>query len=340
MMRIRPIRSDDLDRLHALAARSGIGLTTLPKDRDSLRERIALSVTSFSRDVRHPGDEYYLFVLEDTATGELHGTSALAAAVGLNQPFYTYTVGRVVHASPALKIHTSTETLYMGNDFTGCTEICTLFLDAAKRGGVNGRMLSRARFLFLADFHARFSSRIIAEMRGVSDDEGHSPFWDALGKKFFAMEFPEADALCISGNQFIAELMPKYPIYLCLLPNEAREVIGKVHPDTQPAVDMLLAEGFRYTAHVDIFDAGPTLEADVHSIRSVRNSALHPARIVDQLPDTPHEFTLLSNGKLRDYRATAGNIAFHDDGYLLLMPDLATALEIADGESVRSVKLY
>ena len=70
-------------------------------------------------------------------------------------------------------------------------------------------------------------------MRGVSDGNGHSPLWDALGAKFFDMEFSEADTLSGLGNKaFIAELMPKYPIYLPMLPDAARAVVGRVHENT------------------------------------------------------------------------------------------------------------
>ncbi|MFZ5842952.1 MAG: arginine N-succinyltransferase [Pseudomonadota bacterium] len=340
MMRIRPVRAADLDKLHALALRSGIGLTTLPKDKQSMKERIALSERSFSSEIAKPGDEYYLFVLEDTDTGAICGTSALAAAVGLNQPFYTYTLGKVVHASPALKIHNQVQTLYLGNDFTGCTEICTLFLDAEYRGGRNGKLLSRSRFLFLAEFGDRFDERVIAEMRGVSDEKGYSPFWEALGKKFFSMEFPEADALCTYGNQFIAELMPHYPIYLCMLPEEARAVIGKVHPDTQPAYDMLIAEGFRYTGHVDIFDAGPSIEADVRSIRTVRKSNRFDWSIAPAGTSTQPETYLVSNTKREGYRACLTELAFDDNGNLLLPAKVVDALELQSNEPVRACKLY
>jgi arginine N-succinyltransferase len=57
----------------------------------------------------------------------------------------------------------------------------------------------------------------------------------------------------------VAELMPRHPVYVNLLP-ERRAAIGEVHDDTQPARVLLEQEGFRYEGYVDIFDAGPTLE--------------------------------------------------------------------------------
>ena len=30
---------------------------------------------------------------------------------------------------------------------------------------------------------ARFGERVLAELRGVMDEAGHAPFWDALGRQ-------------------------------------------------------------------------------------------------------------------------------------------------------------
>lgn len=339
MMRIRPVKAADIDKLYTLAQRSGIGLTTLPKDRDSLIERIALSERSFSEELTQPDDEYYFFMLEDMEKDEIVGTSALASAVGLNQPFYTYTLGKVTHASPKLKVHNVVETLYLGNDYTGVTEICTLFLLPEYRGGRNGKLLSRSRFLFLAEFGNRFAPNIIAEMRGVSDDKGNSPFWDALGKKFFSMEFPAADALCTYGNEFIAELMPKHPVYVCLLPDEARAVIGAVHPDTKPAYDMLTAEGFRYNGHVDIFDAGPTIEAEVKNIRTTRNSHRFEVQVHEHIEADP-DMHIISNIHRIDWRVCLGQIQFDENGNARITPETARALEVQSGDTIRACRVY
>ena len=81
---IRPVKDDDLDALIALAAAGGAGLTTLPKSRGVLSERIETSLASFAKPVEKPGEEYYLFVLEETETGDVVGTSGIFARVGFN----------------------------------------------------------------------------------------------------------------------------------------------------------------------------------------------------------------------------------------------------------------
>ena len=120
-----------------------------------------------------------ILVAEDTETGEVMGTTALDAAVGLSSPFYTYLLGKQVHSSPKLGIYNVVETLTLTNDYTGVSELCTLFLREQARQGSNGRLLSKCRFLFLAEFPELFDRRVLAEMRGVSDDNGNSPFWNA-----------------------------------------------------------------------------------------------------------------------------------------------------------------
>src|SRR5699024_123992 len=128
-------------------------------------------------------------------------------------------------------------TLHLSNDMTDTSEICSLLLANEYHGGGNGLLLSRCRFMYLDEFSDCFSDKVFAEMRGVSDEQGQSPLWDALGSKFFDMEFARADRLSALGNKsFIAELMPKYPIYLSLLPDSARAVISEVHNNTIPAL--------------------------------------------------------------------------------------------------------
>ncbi|MDQ7049279.1 MAG: arginine N-succinyltransferase [Enterobacterales bacterium] len=49
-------------------------------------------------------------------------------------------------------------------------------------------------------------------------------FWAWLEENFFSIDFPTADYLTGTGNKvFIAELMPKHPIYVSLLSNEAQK---------------------------------------------------------------------------------------------------------------------
>ncbi len=339
MMIIRPITRDDLPALVALAKSTGVGLTTLPPNETELAKRVDAAVASFAG-TADKADEIFLFVLEDTDTSRVVGTCGLATAVGLRQPWYSYRVGLVVHASQELGLFTQTPTLFLSNDHTGHTELCSLFLDADYRRDRNGQLLSKSRFLFLAQHRERFSKKIIAELRGVSDENGKSPFWESLGRHFFSMEFSQADYLTgIGKKSFVAELMPKHPLYSSFLTPEAQDVIGKTHPHTLPALRMLESEGFRYEGYVDIFDAGPTVECDVADVGAVAASRTYRAAIGDSVPpsaNAPHY--LVSTAGIATYRATLLQATPVADQFPL-SSKAAAALGVKQGDEVRAVAL-
>src|SRR6266545_7260664 len=289
MFFVRPIARDDLPAVFALTERTGAGLTSLPANRDRLAERIDRSLASFAGQSTR-ADECYVFVLVDSTDDRVVGICAIEAAVGLAEPWYNYHVGTLVHASRALGVYTVAPTLFLANDHTGHSELCSLFLDQAYRIGKNGALLSKSRLLFIAEFAHLFADKVIAELRGKLDENGLSPFWEGLGRHFFAMEYSTADYLTGIGQKaFIAELMPKHPVYVNLLPEAARAAIGEVHGDTEPARNLLEQEGFRYENYVDIFDAGPTLECFRDDINAVRRSDVFPVALgeSDPVPDNP-----------------------------------------------------
>ena len=267
MMILRPIQQSDYASLVKIAVESGHGFTSLPNNEQLLQKKIDHSVSSFAKAAQQPGDEGYLFVLEDSETGEVVGTSGIEAAVGLDDAFYHYHLSKVIHSSRTLDVYKAVDILTLCNDYTGATELCTLFLKDGYRKNNNGKLLSKARFMFINQHRERFAETVIAEMRGVSDENGESPFWQWLEEHFFSMDFPTADYLTGIGQKvFIAELMPKYPIYVNLLSKDAQAVIGQVHANTRPAIELLKNEGFTFNGYVDIFDAGPTVEAKIENI--------------------------------------------------------------------------
>lgn len=337
MLVLRPINTNDFNALKAIAQASGHGFTSLPVDDTQLQAKISRAQTSFTKAVNTPQDESYLFVLEDTQTGEIVGTTAIEAAVGLSVPLYHYHCGKTVHHSPTLGVYNTVEILSICNDYTGASEICTLFLREDYRKGLTGRFLSRVRFLFMAQHSERFNDTVIAEMRGVSDAQGHSPFWQWLQEHFFGIEFPLADHLVGLGNKvFISELMPKHPIYANLLSEEAQAVIGHVHENTKPALKLLQKEGFEYRGYVDLFDAGPTVEAKLGNIASVRQSIVCPVVICDDIE--PQDNTLaICNQHIADFRAVFSNQGQYcqDKHKLLLTSEIAAALNVKHGDAAR-----
>ncbi|WP_462379290.1 arginine N-succinyltransferase [Pseudomonas sp. Marseille-QA0892] len=332
-MIVRPVTRADLPALMDLARGTGAGLTTLPANEERLAHRIEWAEQSFHGQA-DKADADYLFVMEDDE-GRVVGTSAIVAAVGLREPWYNYRMGLTVSGSRELNFHKQIPTLFLANDMTGNSELCSLFLHADYRTGSNGRLLSKARLLFMAEFRALFGTKVIAEMRGVSDAEGHSPFWDSLGRHFFKMAFSQADYLTGVGNKaIVAELMPKFPLYTCFLSEQAREVIGQVHPDTEPALAMLKSEGFVYQGYVDIFDAGPAVECETAKIRAV--SASQPLVLAVGTPGDDATPFLIHNRKRETCRITSAPARLAA-GTLVVDPPTARRLKLTPGAQVRAV---
>ncbi|TMO66946.1 arginine N-succinyltransferase [Pseudoalteromonas aurantia] len=333
MMILRPIQKSDYPALLNIAHESGHGFTSLPINEELLQKKITRSEASFEKQTDVPSDEGYLFVLEDSETGEVVGTSAIEAAVGLDDAFYHYHLSKVIHSSRTLDVYKAVDILTLCNDYTGATELCTLFLKGDYRKGLNGKLLSKSRFMFIKQHQKRFADTVIAEMRGVSDDSGQSPFWQWLEEHFFSMDFPTADYLTGIGQKvFIAELMPKYPIYVNLLSKAAQEVIGQVHDNTRPAIELLKSEGFTFNGYVDIFDAGPTVEAKVDNIRTVRGSQQKVVKVGSYTGGFP---VMIANDKLAGYRATIADLHIDSDSNeVIIGADVANALNIVDGDTV------
>lgn len=335
MHRLRPIRMEDLEALKALASSIRGGLTTLPDDPDFLEGKIEESLRAFDPKVRRPGGEYYLFVLEDRRTGLIRGTSGILSRVGGFDPFYTYELRTETVSHPPLGLNKRIEVLHLKTDHKGPAEICSLFLHPEARSLGLGRLLSLGRFLFIAAFRQRFAEHIIAELRGWQSDASGSPFWNSVGRHFFDREFHEADFLSGLGNKdFIKDLMPRHPIYVPLLPEAVREVIGRVHPDTEPARRLLEDEGFRFMRQVDIFDAGPLVGAPTGDLRIIRDAATARLRVCTPPADAPRR--LIARPQL-DFRCTLAPAEWLDDGTLGVSEEVMADLDCDAGEAVLHV---
>ena len=278
---LRPVARADLDALQGLAAAASPGIGSLRNERAWLAERIERSLQAFAtEDEDISGEETYLFVLEQQ--GALIGCSGISACAGFASRFYSYRNEFVVASSPALGLTQRTHTLHLCHDLTGST-LLTSFYIAPSAGAAAAELLSRGRLLFLQLHAQRFSERIAAEFPGLLDASGGSPFWDAVGRRFFEMDYPQAEALAGGRSKaFIADLMPQSPLYVPLLPEAAQRAIGQLHPDGETPLQILLAEGFDADSYIDIFDGGPTAEGRLQALRSVR-----AAGALADMPDQP-----------------------------------------------------
>lgn len=336
MIVVRPVAENDLDALLALAREVDSGMTTFKPDRAALARRIEVACASFGERIAPPQRDY-MFALEDRAAHRLAGVCAIKAAVGLEEPFYNYRIGTLVHSSRELNVFSRMDTLYLSNDLTGCAELCSLFLHPDYRQGHNGKLLSKSRFLFIAQFARFFPERLIAELRGYQRPDGTSPFWESLGRHFFKMDFAKADDLTTMGKKsFIAELMPRHPLYVAYLTQEAQDVIGKVHVDTAPAQRLLEQEGMHYEGYIDIFDSGPVLQARVSELRALRESRL--ATVSEGSAEATNEPLLVANTRLQDFRVVVTN-GRPAHGHLQLPAEVIEAVGGKAGEALRVMRL-
>lgn len=315
---IRPARESDLEQLVALAKLAGPGMTNFPPDAELLSQKLSWSDESFAKSLSEPEQEYYYFVMESIPEQQVVGCCGIFSQAGGEMPFYSYKLAKEQLVSKDIGLNKEIQKLYLLHDYNDASEVATLFLHPDYRMNNNGEMLSRCRFLFMRNFLDRFAQKIIAEMRGVVDSQGRSPFWDSLGSKFFDISFVTADRLCSMGQkQFIGDLMPRCPIYVPMLAKKAQAVIGKVHPNTAPALRLLKKEGFHFEGYIDIFDAGPTVEArvvNVHTVKKCRQAKVVGVR--DELPKTAVGNTnpngsryMISNCALGDFRVTSSALA-------------------------------
>lgn len=329
--RVRPARNDDFQAIYEMAKLTGGGFTNLPPDKGALVEKLIRSEHAFAKDSEVQGDDLYVLVLENVETGQIRGTCQVFGQVGTEWPFYSYRVSTLTQTSKALGKTFRAEMLTLVTDFEGSSEVGGLFLHPHERAGGLGLLLARSRYLFIKQHRNRFGDKILAELRGVIDEAGGSPFWDAIAGRFFGMNFQEADEFnAMHGTQFIADLMPKTPIYTAMLPESARAVMGVPHPSGRAAMKMLEREGFEYDCYIDIFDGGPTMATRTDNVRTIKESRL--LTVSDISDDIDNEPLMLAAGKLKNFVACYGNVGLEPDGSSTLDSSSAALLGIGKGE--------
>lgn len=332
---VRAARRDDVDQLYEMAKLTGGGFTNLPPDRDALNAKLERSEEAFAKTDGESANDLFLLALENTETGQVRGTAQIFAAVGKRWPFYSYRINTFTQHSKELDRTFTSKILSLTTDYEGASEVGGLFLHPNERAGGLGMLLARSRYLFIAKHRARFGDKVIAELRGVIDEAGGSAFWDALAGKFFGMSFQEADEFnARHGHQFIADLMPRHPIYLNMLPESARSVIGKPHPSGRAAMRMLEKEHFRYAGYIDIFDGGPTMEASIDQVKSVAESR---EAAISELSESEGTHSLAASGTLADFRCCYADIETQGESEVGINKTAAAILNAPIGTSVRHV---
>ncbi|WP_233863613.1 arginine/ornithine succinyltransferase subunit alpha [Paraburkholderia adhaesiva] len=344
MLFVRPARLADLDAIAHMARTAQPVLHSLPHDRAALEARIALSEDSFRAEVDFPGEEFYLFVLEDSSTGRLVGTSSLVASAGYAEPFYAFRNDALIHASRELHVNRKIHALQMSHELTGKSRLAGFYIDPSLRGDAAAHLISRARMMYVAMNRRRFTSEVFTLLLGVTDEAGVSPFWEAVGRKFFGRDFKDIEMA--SGGRsrtFIAEVMPAYPIYVPLLPEAAQRVLGEPDASALLAYEIHLEEGFEPDRYVDIFDAGPVLTAQVDRTTSVMENESRTVR--EAASAAPGASYMVASQRDGEFRCVLAAQAPRPEQHRAradapLDANARAALDVQDGDLVRVAPLW
>lgn len=333
--RVRPAAGEDFRAIYQMAKLTGGGFTNLPPDRPTLVGKLDRSDKSFARKEDSQMGDMYMFVLEDPKKDAVRGTCQVFGQVGVIQPFYSYHLSTLTQTSPELGKTFRNRLLTLTTDLEGSSEVGGLFLHPELRAGGWGSLLARSRYLFMKLHRGRFGERTLAELRGVMDEAGHCPFWDGLAGRFFGMSFPEADEFnAVNGTRFIADLMPRTPIYVELLAESAQAVMGQPHPSGRAALRMLEEEGFYFDRYVDIFDGGPTVTVDTDDIRTIRESTIET---VCEIGDGGKVKVLAASGRLKDFRACCASVTKLPKKGVSIDREAAELLEVEVGDEIAMV---
>lgn len=337
MMVIRPIATSDHEALIAMAFSAEFVLPSIPKDRQLLQKRIEYSLRSFSSAHTNKQSAFYLFVLENLDDGTLHGTCGIKTSDPIQDFSYFYRLQQERHQSKQLQIDHYLTIVNAHKQTELPAELCALFLSPKVRREGLGKLLSLSRLLFIAAQPKRFPSELMALLRGIVDSEGRSPFWEAIGRHFCHHEMTEMERLYTSDKDVMTNLLPRYPIYLSLLPKEAQEAIGKPHHHTEAAYNMLHQQGFVFSGDVDIFDGGPKISSKISELSAIsRNNRSFVYSVNDEAPLAN---TYIIANEHEAFRACYGAISFSDDGKAILHSNICKALNISAGDPFRYIKV-
>ncbi len=273
MFQLRKAQEKDISTLYELSQLGNF--INLPPDKEKIRKRIIKSIDAFDKPSKNLWENDYVFVLEDIDHNKIIGTSMVHAQHGTEEhPHFYLKVGKEKKYSSTVDKYFIHGTLKLGIDTDGPTEIGGLVLDPSYRGHSQklGKQISFVRFLYMALHPERFKNKVHSELLPPLDENGNSILWDAIGRKFFHMDYMDADELSRVNKEFILNLFPSENIYQTLLGLDAQRIVGQVGPETKPVKKMLEAIGFKYMEEVDPFDGGPHYRCPFKEILPIKNS--------------------------------------------------------------------
>lgn len=317
---IRMAGPRDLEGFIALAKLTGPGFTSLPADEGKLQNLLKHCAAAAQGE---PGA--ILLALEDRESGRVAGCAAVKRG------------GRREHGFANFRTTCSADgtvqSLTISDDFSGLTEIGGLFVHPDYRNKGVGKPLAQSRYLYLATAPQTFGVRVFAELRGVIDKDGVSPFYDAACKPWLNMSFAEADIMCAAGeNDRLVALMPEGTISTEAFSPSARAAIGECHNAGKAARTMLENEGFHFDGLVDLLDGGALVVANMVELTSLKRSRL--LRIKSDTTGLEHDAMLVSTPDGPNFRCAPGAGAIVGNAFFC-SEDTVDALEVEDGAIVR-----
>lgn len=334
---VRPCTHNDVSSIESLVRDNHARISSLPRKRERLAERIEQSIRSFQQDASLGDGQFFLFVLEDTNTGQLLGCSGIAMNNEPKRPFYNYRMDEMIHASERYDVHTPVSVLHLTHELTGRNVLCSFAVRPYLVGSALFELISRARLMFMRQFAASFSDQLVVELQGVYGDEGQSAFWDSLGRNFFNMDYASAEYhVATKSRTLLAELMPVHPIYVTLLSKQSQAILGKYDESATETHNLLQREGFKPSPYIDIFDGGLVMLARRDKTRTFQEACVKTVRTGSVETGLQH---IICNDQFENFRC--GMVQLTDGlGEILRVDEAAMSqLRLDDGNEYYFAKL-
>lgn len=309
-MFVRLAKVKDCQEIYELISTGDSGMTTLPKSKEQVLERINWSKRSLNKKIKKPGKDSYLFVLKDN--NRIVGISAIYTSVSKNGSSVFFKRKKINISSKSLKFKKSLDVIQLYRVNTPYTELGTLFLHPKYRGKGRGSLLSLARFKFMALWPERFDKSVVAEIRGKVDKDDNSIFWKYFSRHFFDENIFNNNEISYIDNSFITESIPKHPFLVSPLNKSAQRIIGAPNDKAIPAFKMMKSQNFKANDLIDVIDAGPCLQCKFKDIKIVKtNKSVN----IKSFGLPKKDFTgLISNTDLKGFRVVRSDFSLDDVG--------------------------
>ena len=332
MQLVRLAKATDLQDIYDVinsGAGPAPGMTTMPKTHDEIEKRIDWSLQSVKATNKAPDLDCYFFVLEEDK--RVIGISAIYTSVSKKDKSIFFQRSNKRIFSQSLDFMKSIEILQLKKVNDPYTELGTLYLDSNYRGQGRGSLLSLARIKFMALWPNRFNKKAVVEIRGKSNKENESIFWDGFSKHFFDLEQFNNNQMSYIDNAFIAESIPHHPFVINTLKQSVKNVIGVPHDKSFPAMRMMEGQNFKANGLIDVLDGGPSLECKVRNLKIMKSNEIYSAKSKKTIEST--NVALISNTKLDDFIVTRS--AFESiNGSVFLPQSTFELLDLEEGDKV------